>query len=403
MRSRSLLTTRLTLRILQALGLSAALPLAACGGHVTVDGQGGSGEGGSGEGGSETCVVEVGDGEKLKHVCLAECPPPGEEAAAVAAVVEWESCDEWCCTSVGMSGGPCGPTMENGQCCFDVATYSEEICMGRPFFVGGRARVAGVLPRQDWALAPGPCAGALDPATRRALSAAWLADGLFEHASIASFARFTMELLAVGAPPELLALAQDAAKDEIVHARLCFGLASLHGGEVVGPAALDVSGGAARTRLADVAEAAAEEGCVGETLSALCARAALEGASDPSARDALERIAEDEEAHAALAWRFVAWALARGDAETTRRVRRVFDEARRGVDLEPAGGAPEPAPGVDPEALRAHGRLSSAERAGVLRRGLEEVVAPCAAALLAANARDTVRALRAVPAEAASC
>lgn len=379
-----LLTARFTLRILQAMGLSALVPLAGCG-SVIVEGDGAGGDGGStGDGGSggAPCVVEEEPGETLHHVCLAECPPEGEVNAAVAAAVESDSCDEWCCTTVSMASQPCGPSLENGLCCFDVTTSSEEICMGRPFIVGGAARVAPSEARGDWAEAAAPGLAGLGEDTRCALAAAWLQDGLFEHASIASFARFSLELLAVGAPPELLLAAQKAASDEVEHARACFGLASAYGGEPRGPAALDVSGGAPRQALADVAEAAAREGCVGETLSAMCARAAFEEARDPAVRAALARIAGDEEEHAALAWRFVAWALSHGDAETTRRVRRVFEEAA--VDVVMTGEAD--AARVDPAAWRAHGRLSAAERASVMRRGLVEVVRPCAAALLGPSA-----------------
>lgn len=40
-----------------------------------------------------------------------------------------------------------------------------------------------------------------------------------EHASIASFSKFSLELMAVGAPAALLVRAHEAALDEINHAR----------------------------------------------------------------------------------------------------------------------------------------------------------------------------------------
>jgi hypothetical protein len=46
-----------------------------------------------------------------------------------------------------------------------------------------------------------------------------------EHASVAAFARFTLDLLALGAPADLVQSAQQALGDEIAHAELCFGLA----------------------------------------------------------------------------------------------------------------------------------------------------------------------------------
>ena len=55
----------------------------------------------------------------------------------------------------------------------------------------------------------------------------WLAAALAEHASVASFSKFALELLAVGAPASLLQRAHQAALDEIRHAQLSFDVVSL--------------------------------------------------------------------------------------------------------------------------------------------------------------------------------
>ena len=128
---------------------------------------------------------------------------------------------------------------------------------------------------------------------------------------IASFARFTLDLLAFGADSELVELAQRAGLDEIAHAKLCFGLAERYDGQVSGPAALDLHGVQPAATLRAAARAAFVEGCIGETQAALLARAALAHATDTGARAALERIADDEARHAELAYRFVAFALQR--------------------------------------------------------------------------------------------
>ena len=54
----------------------------------------------------------------------------------------------------------------------------------------------------------------------------WVRRGLYEHASVASFARHTLDLLAAAAPAVLVSEAQQAATDEINHAQLCFGVAN---------------------------------------------------------------------------------------------------------------------------------------------------------------------------------
>src|SRR6185369_6085591 len=68
---------------------------------------------------------------------------------------------------------------------------------------------------------------------------------------------------------------------------------------------------------ASLAELAAEtfaDACAGETVAALALREAAAAPCDPIVRDLLSRIADDEERHAELAWRTVAWALTAGGA-----------------------------------------------------------------------------------------
>ena len=71
---------------------------------------------------------------------------------------------------------------------------------GRPFFVGNGPRVAALAERDDWfsseALAREPVHPrvASDPALRAELALAWTEMALMEHASVASFARFALQL-----------------------------------------------------------------------------------------------------------------------------------------------------------------------------------------------------------------
>src|SRR6185369_11435722 len=100
----------------------------------------------------------------------------------------------------------------------------------------------------------------------------WTRDGLFEHASVASFGRFALELLAAGAPAALVEDAHRAALDEVRHARLCFDLASAYAGEAIAPGAFPFEGRVEVTSdLASIASRAAREGCIGETIAAAVA------------------------------------------------------------------------------------------------------------------------------------
>jgi hypothetical protein len=151
----------------------------------------------------------------------------------------------------------------------------------------------------------------LSASERAALAAHWTRLGQMEHASIAAFARFNLQLLSLGAPPELVEDCTRAMADETAHTRLCFEIASAYAGHAVGPGPLDIAGSLAVTSLPDIVELVVVEGCFGETRAALEALEALDAASDPVIRAAYEQIARDEERHAALAFRFVRWALER--------------------------------------------------------------------------------------------
>ncbi|WAS99294.1 ferritin-like domain-containing protein [Nannocystis punicea] len=270
----------------------------------------------------------------------------------------------------------CGPLPADGQCCH-VVQYSWNCQDGRPFLVEGTARTAAPTRRRDWladATGPAPAfVAGLDPAARAELAALWTADALAEHASVASFARFTLQLLAHGAPPGLVQEACAAQLDEVVHARLTFALASDYAGAPVGPGPLatdDALGGPGD--LAAVVAAVVREGCVGETLAAAELDLAARTCEDPALAATLRRIAADEQRHAALAWRTVQWALGRGGPA----LRRVVAEA-----LAVRIAAPPP-DRLDPAVLRRHGRLPAGERVALAAQCMRSVVLPCARALL---------------------
>lgn len=217
----------------------------------------------------------------------------------------------------------------------------------------------------------------LPPALRARLSELWARDALLEHASVASFSKFSLHLMAVAAPPALLHDAHQAALDEIQHARLCFALASAYAGDPLGPGPLPLEGDLlGALDLPTITAAAVREGCIGETLASLEASEAHELARTAAPREALGTIAEDEARHAELAWKFVRWALDRNEAGTFEAVQRAFTEA---LQAPTSPLAPE-----DPldDALAHHGRLSERRRRQLWREGLFEVVRPAAQALL---------------------
>lgn len=286
-----------------------------------------------------------------------------------------------------------GPTWTGSSCCYVHCTGA---CCGRPFVVDGQARVAAVRERDDWTAiaasvataATPPASGvhrsaqavaesALDPETRARIATAWAHDASMEHASVASFARFTLELLALGAPADLVVASVDASRDEVEHAVACFAIASRYAGKNLGPARLDVGGASPAADLASAVSAAIVEGCIGETLSALLAEARLARAEDAEVRATLRRIANEEARHAELAWRFVGWAITAGGDAIRDAATRAFASALAKTPQTWDSSLGE----IAPATLRAHGLLDEATAREVGDRALSEVVAPCAAAL----------------------
>ncbi len=220
---------------------------------------------------------------------------------------------------------------------------------------------------------------ALDASTRNAVAAGWLRDAQMEHASVASFARFVMDLLALGAPSDLVRDAGRALTDEVEHARLCFGLASRFAERDLGPAPLSLFATAPSRSFDEIVRSAVVEGCVGETIAAMVAEARLEGTRDWEARSVLSRIRDDETEHAELAWRFVRWVIREKGVAAERVVLAAFRDSLSSSPAhceEPLGDA------FDSRRFREMGLLSKGEERVVVAAGLSGIVRPAASALL---------------------
>jgi hypothetical protein len=276
-----------------------------------------------------------------------------------------------CVDDAGFGGQSCQVSNGRHECASSCA-------FGRPFLVEGDARTADADARDDWRdPIPALSVAGLAGEERRAIAAAWTRMAAMEHASIAAFARFTMQLLALGAPASLVEASQEAMRDETEHAKACFAVASRFAGRDVGPGPLPMDGALAESDAASVLVTTILEGCIGETCAAVEAAEALAYARDPALRAVLAKIARDERRHAELAWRFVRWAVEedaglRVLAECV--IERAVADAARDARTSPAF--------LVSNAELAHGVVPDALRAEVRARVLREVVAPCAEALL---------------------
>ena len=304
---------------------------------------------------------------------------PGQTCAEAcmdgACVVDWMNCmgdTVW-----ELPAETCGPYEVDGMCC--TLAEMEEICGsdGRPFVVGGEARQACLH-------AGAPMHGhvGMSARVREKLAEHWAMVARAEHASVASFAQFGSRLLALGAPASMVRAASSAAVDEVRHAEFAREVASEHCGRELRFGALDTRGAAdPRESFADTVLACVREGCIGETLAALELSTVAQACTDARLSESLRAIAADEARHAALAWRFVQWAVSR-DPSLAARVAAVFEREASGKRERESFDARER------EQLRAHGCLPIDERRDLERDGLRELVRPCADALLSRARAD---------------
>jgi hypothetical protein len=353
-------------------------------GDARADAQ--AGTGGDAVSSSEGSVAMEGDGGVNAADAMAE-------AGALADANPDGAC------ACSMQGGPCGDASPCGCCsgfyCISTDGGPASQCtytIRRPFLVGASLRSAKAVPRSDWARDISPSSAALDERTANALHRAWLDDALQEHASVAAFARFTLQMLAVGAPPELIVASQRASLDEVAHARACFALARRYGGRDVGPSSLDVHDALGRTSIVALGALTAEEGCAGETLGAALAAEQLALAEDAAVAAVLRKIAADELRHAELAWRFARWAVERGGEPAWRAIDRAVRAtvaATRRIPIRDYG--------VDDAAWNAHGRLTCAQARRANERAIVEVVEPSLAALAATLDREPREGIALVP------
>jgi len=255
----------------------------------------------------------------------------------------------------------------NDQCCYGSLQRRVIIQKGRPARVDGEPRFAALEVDAAWHAAIEVDVN-LDAETRRRLAASWLEAARMEHASVAAFSATSLRLMALGAPPELIAATHRAALDEIEHARIAFALASAYAGSPVSPAGFEEVARGVCSELVDFAIETFVDGCIGETAAALEAERASAAAVDPAIQAILARIAVDEARHAELAWQIVAWCVRREPALVG--------------DLRAAMHASAPAI-ADPGDLAAHGVLGVAARRAAYDDVMRDVVAPCFAALAA--------------------
>jgi hypothetical protein len=186
---------------------------------------------------------------------------------------------------------------------------------GRQLRRFGRVLLPDLRPSPDWATPEMALSAESAPA---GLAAQWRENGKTEHASVAAFARLTLDLMALGAPPALIASANRDALDEIRHTELCFAIARGFDGKSVSPGPFPQAQRVAtlpRSRTLALAKLAVDslvDGALHEGVSARIIAKLGQRCEVPAIRAALKEIAADEGRHAAHGWTVVAWCLEQG-------------------------------------------------------------------------------------------
>ncbi len=267
------------------------------------------------------------------------------------------------------SGGHCAVPRPGPNAKWECARRS--CVVGRPLVIDGETHSAPFMPRSDWQTSVVFDIDSLDENVRNAATNHYIEMAAMEHASIASFARFSLQLMALGAPAELVRDAHRAALDEIEHARASYALAAMFGKTNVGPDKLPAAIATIDVSVIGFVKALVFEGCVGETLGAAEGRAAARNATLPEMARTLSTIAEDEERHAALAWRTLKWALETFGESARHAAAQGFGEAIKLYSTDP----------TVPLAVESLGILTGKDLGALRRQVLSVVVAPCACAL----------------------
>jgi hypothetical protein len=218
---------------------------------------------------------------------------------------------------------------------------------GRQLRSFGRVLLPGIVPGASWAHTKITVTS--DTPVPAELARQWRENGRTEHASVAAFAQLTLDLMALGAPPRLIAATQADAIDEVRHTELCFSLARSLDGRTEDPGPFPVAKLATTPRgargfgLAVLAVDSLIDGALHEGVSARVLAKLAKRCEVAAIRGVLKEIAADEARHAAHGLDVVEWCIQQGGAPVADALRgalRVLPmQARSALPLAAADGS----------------------------------------------------------------
>ena len=204
---------------------------------------------------------------------------------------------------------PPNPPEAGDACCYqaEYVKIPRGCVHGRPFMQNGEAKRAQTSNSNDWNKDT-RIYGQYSDEDRQEAGSWYLQNALFEHASIASFHKFALELMQLGAPPTLLTKVQAAIQDEIIHSQMAFGIACGLLGVPVGPDRMSIHPQLAQN-LKELAISTFTEGAIGESIAVVLAANQRVHTTEPLICEFLDQVIADESKHAELAWETLRWCL----------------------------------------------------------------------------------------------
>jgi len=221
----------------------------------------------------------------------------------------------------------------------------------------------------------------LDPAVRAELARIWGERIPTEYRSITGFSTLSFDLIAAGAPVDLVAVCHRVCIDELRHTELAVKMVEIYGGRL--PALpREISSLPADESLTAVAQACRSAillSCLGETFACTELDMLRERAVDPVVRGVLRVFLADEIVHARIGWAYLAHAFKTADETTRRTVGDAIPSYVAGIARNLFGDENEDAAvdvtNDDPR-LAAHGVCSMREEQDLYRKFIPEVFLP---------------------------
>ncbi len=206
----------------------------------------------------------------------------------------------------------------------------------------------------------------------------WLRRVEAEYRSAAIAHHVTHWLMQIGASPDLVRAGLRVVGDEIAHAELshrAFVAAGGAGGPALARETLELRRTPNEPLEHDVARAAADVFCLGETVAVPLFKQLRDGCTVPAARRVLDRVLRDEVRHRDFGWTLLGWMLEELPMRTallaliTRELPRYFRRMRNAYGATPAREELD-------DADRAWGLMPGASYARVLERTVARDWAP---------------------------